>query len=222
MESLLRQRARLQARAVVQMRIAAANVGRFDLNGGLAFVEELGRQPGVPWVSANLRRRDGSYPFARWRMIQAGETKVGVFGLLAPDLGRDEGVGIEVADPVETAKEAVRQLAGADVVICLSNLGPDEERRLASAVPGITAIVGGGVAGYWTEPALTSGTRLLRVSDRGKYLGVLTLPYKTAESHRVFTLDGSVGEEAEIAAWTEAYRNAEIEWYLQQRRSTTR
>jgi 2',3'-cyclic-nucleotide 2'-phosphodiesterase (5'-nucleotidase family) len=210
------------------MGIAAANVGRFDLRDGLRFVEELGKEARVPWVSSNLRRKDGSYPFPRYRVLRRGERSVAVLGLLPPDPGRDASLGIEVLDPVDVARAVLKQLPEVDAVLCLSNLGLSQEQRLASAVPGLTAIVGGGSAELLSEPQAVGETLLLHAGEKGRYLGVLDLSGASFErrtrqsggsagdkarplshAHRVITLDASVGDDPQIAGWIAAYRGAE-------------
>ena len=201
------------------MGLAAANVGRLDLLDGLDFVEKLGVEPGVPWVSTNLRRRDGTYPFPRFRILTWGSRKIAVLGLSPPDPTRDEALGIQVLDPVAAARESVAKLPAVDAVVCLSNLGLQEEQRLVAAAPGLTAVVGGGSGEMLPEPLTPGSTLILHAGDKGRYLGVLDLASDSlsaagarrgtavgTRAHRIIALDGSTGEDPEISKWVEAYR----------------
>lgn len=223
------------------MGAAAVNVGRQDLLDGLPLLEKLAKDPGVPWVSANLRRRDGSYPVSRWRTAAWGGLKVGVFGLLRPLPSEDARLGLEISDPEAAAREALKALAGSDAVVCLSNLGLVEELRLAAAVPGITAVVGGGSGEYLAAPQVSGSTLILHAGERGKHLGVLDLASagltrggaaprslqdlaelqrlkgevdgaRAVYSHRVTTLEPSAGEDSTIAGWVREYKAAEAAW----------
>ncbi len=170
-----RAQAVLVARALVRMGVAAVNVGRTDLAAGLGFLEQLGRDPGVPWVSANLSDPEGRRPFPAWRVVSAGGVRVGVVGLCRPDPGLDriQGVRVEPAEPA--LRRALAELGdqGVDLVVCLSNLGLEAEKALARAVPGVAVIVGGGDYPYLAEPPVVADTVILRASNRGRYLGVL-------------------------------------------------
>ncbi len=171
----LRARARLVARALVHMGAGAVNVGRLDLAAGLGFLEDLGRDPGVPWVSTNLAAADGRRPFPRWRVVPWGGLRVGVVGLIRPDPPADGRLGLRVEEPRAALEEALNGLAaqGVDAVVCLSNLGLEAEKQLAREVPGVAVIVGGGTHPYLPSPPVVADTVILHAGNRGRYLGVL-------------------------------------------------
>jgi hypothetical protein len=164
------------------MGVGAVNVGRRDLAAGLPFVSELGRAPGVPWVSTNLRSSAGGYPFPRWRVLDWGESRIAVIGLLLPAPSQDRALGIEIQPPAEALREALDSLSEVDAVVCLSNLGLAFEKRLASEVPGVALIVGGGTNEYLHHPPTIGNTVILHASDRGRYLGVVDLPEESLGS----------------------------------------
>jgi hypothetical protein len=220
--------------------------------------------------------------------VKWGGLKVGIFGLVRPEPDQDARLGIEVLDPEATTREMVGELKGADAILCLSNLGLAEESRLAAAVPGITAIVGGGSAEFLTAPQVVGNTLVLHAAEKGRYLGVLDVPSKglgkswtaprdvqerlalearltaaraeiaglgggtqaellsragndtrrlahtqaalrtlsdllqakeeadkghAVYAHRILPLDPSIGEDAEVASWVQAYKAAEQDWY---------
>ncbi|MBI5015806.1 MAG: hypothetical protein HZB55_09995 [Deltaproteobacteria bacterium] len=283
----MRERARLVARAAVKMGAAAVTIGRQDLLDGLPALEALGRNPGVPWVAANLRRRQGTFPFPRWRTVQWGGRTVGIFGLVRPEPDQDARLGLEVSDPEAAAREAVKELRGVDAILALSSLGLAEEQRLAAAVPGITAIVGGGSGEYLAAPQTVGNTLILHAAEKGKHVGVLEVPSaalgrgwavprnlqervalearraaagaeiaglgggtekeliaragndpqrlaqtqsalrtladvdraladfdqtRSVYSHRIVTLEPSVGEDAEVASWVRDFKASESTW----------
>ncbi len=169
-----RGQAALVARALVRMGVAAVNVGRTDLAGGLEFLEELGRDPGVPWISSNLADPEGRRPFPAWRVVPVAGLRVGVVGLCRPDPGLDRVQGVRVGPPEPALRKALAELRdqNVDVVVCLSNLGLEAEKTLARAVPGVAVIVGGGDYPYLPDPPVVRDTVILRASNRGRYLGV--------------------------------------------------
>lgn len=172
----LREKAHLLARGAVKMGVAAVNVGRRDLAGGVEFLLQLGREPGVPWVSSNLRRTGGSYPFPRWRIVEWGGSRWLVLGLIRPERSLDASLGVEVQPAADAVTEVLERAPRHDAVAVLSNLGLDAERELAEELPEIALIVGGGTSHYLPVPPVVGNTLLLRAGDRGRYLGILDLP----------------------------------------------
>jgi len=181
-EELLRDRARLVARSAVADGVAAANVGRRDLAAGVAFLQELAGNVHVPWVATNLRDGAGEYPFPRWRILDWGGVSVAVLGVLPADPLADRRLAIRVDPPTEALRDAMAQLPPVEAVICLSTLGLDAEKKLASQVPGIALIVGGGSAPILPNPQAAGDTVILHAADRGRYLGVLDLRARSLRS----------------------------------------
>ena len=183
---LLRDRARLIARSTVHAGLDAANVGRRDLAAGLEFATGLGAEPGVPWVSANLMRSDGSFPFPRWRTLERGGVRVLVTGAVIPD-PQDPQLGLAPLPPEAALREVLQQAAAdgpVDLVVVLSTLGLPAERRLARAVPGLQIIVGGGDRQQWIDPVVEGDTAIFHAADRGRFLGVLDLDPATLATWR--------------------------------------
>lgn len=214
---LLRVRAKLVARSVARIGVDAVNVGRFDLAAGLAFVETLGLEAKVPWVSANLRRKGGGRPFPGYRLVPWGNGKAAVFGLLPPSPTVDAALGIDVGDPETAAAALLRELPPVNAVVCLSTLGLAAELELARKVPGLTAIVGGGSGELLVDPALVGSTVILHAADKGRFLGVLDLGAGKAagagaspgRAHRLVALDASKTDDAEIASWVQGFKATE-------------
>jgi len=183
-EELLRGRARLVARAAVAAGVAAVNVGRRDLAAGLPFLEDLARDPGVPWVATNLRNGAGEYPFPRWRILDWGGLSVAVLGVLPAEPAGDRRLVLRVDPPVEALRGALAQLPPVDAVVCLSNLGFEAEQELARQVPRVALVVGGGSGQLLSSPHVVGDTALLHASDRGRYLGVLDLSASSLRAWR--------------------------------------
>ncbi|MFU8857555.1 MAG: multiheme c-type cytochrome [Deferrisomatales bacterium] len=181
---LLRDRARLLARAALADGVAAVNVGRRDLAAGLAFLQELEANPGVPWVATNLRSADGEHPFPRWRLVRWGGASVAVVGFLAPNPAWDGQLGVRVDPPAEALREVLPHLSEAAAVLCLSNLGRTAEQALAREFPELAFVVGGGPAEYLPVPPVEGHAVLLHASNRGQYLGVLDVPAEALHSWR--------------------------------------
>ena len=104
----------------------ALNVGYNDMAG----ITSIGETPDLPMVSANVRG-DGVAP---WRVVQAGELRVGITGITAPGLTFLPTPGFSVEDPVRAGRAALAELRGeADLIVLLAFQAPEAARTLAQA-----------------------------------------------------------------------------------------
>jgi 5'-nucleotidase len=105
--------------------------------------------------------------------------KVGFFGLI----GEDSASVAPFASPVDfdvpatAAQTAVTalQAAGAQLVVCLSHSGLEEDAALALAVPGIDVIISGHTHEKSETPITSGNTIIVQAGSNGRYLGVLDL-----------------------------------------------
>jgi 5'-nucleotidase / UDP-sugar diphosphatase len=127
-----------------------------------------------PLAARGLYRKTGMFE------LENG-LKVGVFGLIGKDAVQvmgDSG-GVQFLDQRETARQMVDELReqGADVIVCLSHSGVDEDRELAREVSGIDVIVGGHSHTALYKPVLEGDTIIVQAGSLGDYLGQLELAY---------------------------------------------
>jgi 2',3'-cyclic-nucleotide 2'-phosphodiesterase (5'-nucleotidase family) len=117
-----------------------------------------------------------------------GGLKVAILGLTTKDIvsivSRARNGGVAVVDPVTAAAVFVPQLRKqADLVVALTHLGVDEDRRLASRVPGIDVIVGGHSHTYLWQPIFVrngnangyGGTGIVQAGRWGDRVGRLAI-----------------------------------------------
>jgi len=158
---------------------------------------------------------------------EIGGEKVGIFGLTTKDVKiiSNIGAGVEVKDPIETAKSVVTELEnqGINKIIALTHLGYSEDKKLAAAVDGIDIIIGGhshtllgdmeGAEGpYPTVVKSPSGADELIVTAKcwGSYLGQLNVTFDangviTEYSGQPIFVDESFEEDAEFKAKLEEF-----------------
>ncbi len=153
------------------MGLEAFGVGGLDLGAGLAYLQKLERRASFPFLSANLRSTDGELVFAPSVLLERGGRKLGVVAVLPGGL---RGDGFTTDDPKAAVRRESKELRslGAELVVLLSNLGPDSDRKWARAM-GVDAILGSRGRELTEE-----GTQLGRVlrgeaGSRGRYLGEL-------------------------------------------------
>ncbi len=102
--------------------------------------------------------------------------KVGIFGLITPDLPRITNVGtaVTVDDPIAVAKEMVKKLRDeekVDIVIAATHIGTPLDEKLAKEVSGIDIILGGHTHDVLYEKV--GDTIIAHAGAKGEVLGYL-------------------------------------------------
>lgn len=161
-------RARLALRAYRRMGVDAVAVGERDLALGAAKWRALCEEAKLPVVAANVVGPDGQLVFPAYRIVRAGDTSVGVLGLLeASPQGWTAPPGVTVTDPMAAARAAVQSLRGqgARVIVGLFHVagGASRAREIAETA-GVDLVV----LGHGGEP---TPPRVVRASPRGADLG---------------------------------------------------
>ena len=158
------------------------------------------------------------------RDLGAGRT-VALFGLTTAELTHIVAVapnaGVAVADPVSIAARIVPELRRkADVVICLSHLGLDADRALATRVPGIDVIIGGHSHTRLNRPVLVRnatpngyhGTVVAQAGYRGEFLGRTVLYFKDGRvarySGQLLRVRPADGEDPRVEALLRPYADS--------------
>jgi 2',3'-cyclic-nucleotide 2'-phosphodiesterase (5'-nucleotidase family) len=194
------------------MGLNASAAGNHEFDNGQEVFRLRAVEARFPFLAANVRGADWLKPSV---VVTAGPLRVGLFGLVTPSTPVETHprnvVGLEFADPVAAAREMVAHLEGrAELVVCLSHLGYDEDRKLAAAVPGIDVIVGGHSHARLEQPVTVGGTLIVQAFERGALLGRLDLEIDrgaaAATGYRLIPVDASAPADARVAALVEGYR----------------
>lgn len=124
-------------------------IGNHEFDFGPAAMLERVRESKFPWLAANAVGHDG-LPFTNTPqtfVVDIDGIKVGFFGLITtetPFLSSTEKL-VCFTPLARTAREMIAQLKeqGADVIVALTHLFFNEDKRLAEEVPEIDIILGG-------------------------------------------------------------------------------
>ena len=129
----------------------AGVLGNHDFDGGVKTLAKLGPKLKFPVLASNIEFEDeqavGRW-FAKSAIIERGGVKLGVFGLVTPELKSvvsfPEGFDVD-ADLAAVAERYVRELraAGADAVVAINHIGLPFDKKLAAEARGVDVIVGG-------------------------------------------------------------------------------
>ncbi len=115
---------------------------------GIEAASRAAEKADYPILAANLRNKSGPLPpgFSEYILLPVTDRiNIGVTGLTAPWKGMYEFFGYHLPDFIEEAKRQVEKLKkeGVTIIIVLSHLGLEDDRKLAGEVPGIALIIGG-------------------------------------------------------------------------------
>lgn len=141
-----------------------------------------GSEPAV--LSANVDGVGTSSPALDGQLdaviLEANGLRVGVFGLTTPGLHRlaspETMARIELAELHETARAQVAALdPQTDLVVALTHIGLESDRRLAEEVDGIDVIVGGHSHTAMQAAEQVDGTWIVQAGSYTRSLGVLEL-----------------------------------------------
>lgn len=169
-------KAELIGRIYRRMGATAVNVSNFELQQGIAFLKgEITK--GLPLTSANIIDKKGKLIFPNYKIKKVDKIRIGFFGLArqAIDERLAEREGIAMKDPLAAAKDTVQRLKKrADMVILLSDLGQDLDRKIAAEVGDIDFILDSRDVAYGYSQKLENAY-LLTSSKDGKNIGKLRM-----------------------------------------------
>lgn len=170
------------------------------------------------WLGANVIDKRAKRPFggaAAFVIRQFEGIKIGIFGLCLPETKFQSNPGPDVAfyDPYLTARQMVRQLraGGATVIVALTHMSMEQDKRLARMVPEIDLILGGHE--HTLLQSLSGRTPIFKMWSDARLLGRVDL-HIHARSGKLLSMDwqiipvtADVAEDAAVAAVINEYEN---------------
>jgi len=177
-------------------------------------------------VKAALER----YGSSDYAFIEKGGVNVAVFGIFGKEADSyAPESGLYFFDPIARAKEivaAIKADGGADLIVCISHSGTSdkaeesEDLLLAKAVPEIDLIISGHSHTKLDEPIVQGSTLIASCGSYTYDLGHLTLIKNgdryQLKSYSLIPLDGTVQDDAGIAAEITNYKALVSETYMAQ------
>ncbi len=177
----LKEKAYLILKSFELMGYQAIGIGDDDLSLGKEFLIELSKRSPLPFLSSNVMDKDsGKTLFQRSVIKELNGLRIGIFSLLSPDVflgpADPRKNGLSFRDPLETARELVRELSPkTDLIVLLSHQGYPKDVELTQKISGIHIIVGGHSGVHLTEPPVFKDTLILQTSSKGMYGAKLDL-----------------------------------------------
>lgn len=159
----------------------------------------LMRRSRFPWLSANLTLGDGPPPgcddlapvegIHPFIVRTYGDLRVGFLGLTTAACSEYTFLeGWTFADPIAAAKRWVPiARTECDIIIVVTHIGDDWDRKLGAEVPGIDAIVGGHSHTFTPQPIGVRGPEgrtvpVVQAGEKGVVLGRFDLTFERTDS----------------------------------------
>ncbi|MBT7592026.1 MAG: hypothetical protein HN561_13280, partial [Candidatus Scalindua sp.] len=167
--------------ALGRMGYVAHNIGEKDLNMGIDLLGYLSQISNVDFVSSNIVDLDTSAFNIKPYIIKEIKTeesilKVGILGIVSPELIESAYLDVTVVDPVLALKPLLSDLYDkTDILILLSHAEMEESIKIAEVYPELDLIISGHLV---DRPDLylkkVDNTYVIPVGEKGKYVGKIT------------------------------------------------
>jgi 5'-nucleotidase / UDP-sugar diphosphatase len=193
------------------MGIVAMTVGNHEFDYGQDnLIQTLKPAARFPLLSANIRNDEGDSIFQRTiqETFPGSDATALIFGLTTdqtPVTTHPANVkGLVFEDPIKVAEEILKTAKPSDLVIALTHIGFEEDKKLAEACPRINVIIGGHSHTELSQPVRVNDTIICQAASYAKFLGRLDLVFSegrvTEYQGRLILLDQDIKEDAEIAS----------------------
>lgn len=200
-----------------RMGFKAMVVGNHEFDRGPRhLMEELRPIMNFKLLSANITDESGAYPFARSfeESFPQAEAKMVIFGLTLTDTPEETGKktkGLEFHDSLRTAKEFLQDYRHEDLVIALTHIGLEQDRKLARKCPKIDVIVGGHSHSVLKKPQrpVYRGPIIVQAGSYSRWVGRLDLDVKDGRvirsQGRLIQLTSGHKDDPDVVALLEEY-----------------
>jgi 2',3'-cyclic-nucleotide 2'-phosphodiesterase (5'-nucleotidase family) len=152
----------------------AVTVGNHDEDAGRAALHRYEEVLGQSLLCLNLLKPDGTLEFPPSRIVQVGELKVGIIGLIIP---RQEGSLDLEASGRALAREAERLRPQVHLIIALCHAGPKNCAIWSQLAPDVDVFVSGHTHELLPAPVVVPGTgaRIVQAGSYARTIGRLDL-----------------------------------------------
>jgi 5'-nucleotidase/UDP-sugar diphosphatase len=183
-----------------ELRFDAMTLGNHEFDWGMGVLARLRKEAHFPFLAANIVDSKGNpLPGIRpYTILQKGNAKVAVIGITTTETEYttkpDNVKSLVFLSPETVLPRLIRKVKqqGASIVIVLSHLGLDADKRIAAAIPAIDVIVGGHSHTEISKPLkMENGTIIVQAGAYGLYLGVLELVVDKATGRAIGCTESS-------------------------------
>jgi len=204
-------------RCLNSMEVDAMTVGNHEFDFGLDNFLKLKNQSTFPFLSANIIGKESGGLLCQ-PMLEVpleGHVTFTVIGITTQELlsttQAENVVTLDVLDSVSAVTRVHAEVEGRGPVLLLSHSRQETDRKIARALPDLTAIIGGHDQVLMSPYGIEGRVPILQAFEKGRYLGRLDLSIDTV-SRRAKLIDASyikvtadIAPDPEIAAIVNDY-----------------
>lgn len=170
---------------------------------------------------AKLKAAFDKFGVEDYTVIEKNGVKMAVFGVMGDEaVSNAPEAGVEFSDYIKRAEKIVNEIeknGEADIIVCLSHSGTDEENfdnsedvKLAKEVKGIDLIVSGHSHTVLTEPKTVGDTVIVSSGEYTDNIGHVVLKqsgdgYKV-DSYELIKLDGSIKNDKDVQKTVDKFK----------------
>jgi len=180
--------AKASAAAIVKayglMGYDAVGISANDLAAGLAYLKKVSQQSRFPWLSANLVNTTDRKPlFTPFIIRKIGQIRIGIIGITgSAALAADTTGEATILPWQQVLPDLAESLTSrCDLLLLLSSLPDEANRRIAESLSGIHIILQAGSGSANMMPEQVGNTLLTHTGRQGKYIGRLQLDWKPSK-----------------------------------------
>jgi 5'-nucleotidase len=208
-----------------QVGLDVATLGNHEFDFGNEVLLHRLQESKFQWVVANVEDKTTGKPFAGlppYIIKEVDGVKIGFFGLLTPDTAgaSHPGPNVVFKDPIYAACETVSKMrqAGVDIIVAITHLPMNEDKRLVWNMRQHVALVMGGHE-HTLLQSVAAGTPIFKMGSDARNLGRMDLYIDPETRHlesmdyQVIPVDSTVPEDPGIATTVKGYEdkiNAEL------------
>jgi 2',3'-cyclic-nucleotide 2'-phosphodiesterase (5'-nucleotidase family) len=160
--------------------------GNHEFNYGVDVLKNISSKFTGKTLSGNVFNKDGTPLAAPYTIVEKGGVKVGIIGMVTPNITRWDGPNLQdykVTNPVEETKKAIAELKGkTDVIIAAIHAGEAGEygepgsgiTEIANACPELAAIVMGHAHDSISNRAI-NGVQIVEPKNAGNQVAKLNI-----------------------------------------------
>lgn len=207
---------RVVTEALGEIGFDAVEPGNHDFAWGQAALQEMLSDINAPVLGANITNDDGSSWSTPYLMKEVNGVKVGMIGVDVQDMKRYiaseklEGLKFEAASEAVAKYLPAVKAEGADIIMVVSHVGFEDDKKLAQQFPEIDVIVGGHSHTELPGGHYEGNTLIVQTGTKGKFVGEVDLQYDTAARRIIASeatlipVDETIAPDPEVSAIIEA------------------
>jgi 2',3'-cyclic-nucleotide 2'-phosphodiesterase (5'-nucleotidase family) len=164
------------------LKFDAMTIGNHEFDWGQELLQTWIKNSNFPYLASNIIKNGDYLPNVKpYVILERKELKIAIIGLTTPETAYivkpDYVKDLTFLEPEKVLPNLIKEVKekGAQLIVVLSHLGYDADKKLAENVQGIDVIVGGHSHTVVTKPTIVRGTIIVQAGYNGIYLGVLDL-----------------------------------------------